>query len=167
MILLVALGAAHAQTDSARTPMHRYAPAVGLDVGYGWRSGTGEHGPDLAVMYRDALGTIDLEAILYQRWFNNDTYSLGHFGFGFGFLVFMPGMFDHVSGRAGLEPKIGVDFTVWTTTLGIGIPVGAEYYLPLVASWDASLGASVEPQFNLNTDKNTVVFDLRIGIRYH
>lgn len=167
LIELVIASATQAQElEDSSVAMHRYAPAVGLDVGIGWRS-NGEHGPLLELSYRDALGSVDLEAVLYQQWSNNEMYSLGHFGFGFGFLVFMPDVFHHRPSTAGFEPMIGVDFTVWSTTLGIGIPVGAEYYLPLVPSCDASIGASVEPQFNLNADRNTVRFDLRLGVRYH
>lgn len=167
MATTVAAISSYAQSPSdSLVPMHRYAPAVGFDIGAGWRS-NGESGPQLDLMYRDALGSVDLEAILYQQLFNNDRYSLGHFGFGFGFLIFLPEVFGHRPATAGLEPMIGVDFTVWSTTLGVGIPVGAEYYIPLVQSWDACIGASIEPQFNLNVDPNTVHFDLLFGLRYH
>ena len=137
----------------------------GLDIGYGWGSG-GSHGPGLELSYRTALGSIDLQGVLFQRWFNNDVYSLGHFGFGFGFLVFKPSLFVLSDGGTVLEPLIGLDFTVWTSTLGIGFPLGAEIRMPVVRHIQVSCALTYEPQINLNTIQNTRIFDVRLGVRY-
>jgi hypothetical protein len=152
-----------AETDSTVTPVIRREPIAGLDIGYGWRSNS-ESGPMLMASYRTEFGSVDLAGILYQRFFNNDTYSLGHFGFGFGFLIYKE---VPLGQTMSLHPFVGFDMTVWTTTLGVGFPLGAEVHYPIVSSLDASVSASFEPQFNLNSDKNTRIFDVRLGVRYH
>ncbi|HYM19868.1 MAG TPA: hypothetical protein VEW28_02575 [Candidatus Kapabacteria bacterium] len=163
------LPSAHAQaaaTDTTHTYIYRSNWQAGLDIGYGFGSNS-EKGPGLALSYRTSLGSVDLSGILFQRWFNNDVYSLGHFGFGFGFLIYKPRLVSFGSSDVTIEPFVGIDFTVWTSTLGIGIPLGAELHVPLVPSLDAALGLSFEPQFNPNSVQNTRIFDVRAGIRYH
>jgi len=140
---------------------------VGIDLLYGWRS-NGEHGLGLMASYRTPIGSLDLEGNLFQRFFTgSDTakYSFGRFGFGFGFGIIVPQLIK--TSGAVIEPRFGVSFTVWNNTLGIGFPTGAEVHVPIVSIMDASFGALVEPEFNLNSVKNTLVYDLRLGVRFH
>jgi hypothetical protein len=171
LFLLLFSGEAIAQkaiTDSAgNDPLSLRPTQVGIDLLYGWRS-NGEHGLGLMASYRTPIGSLDLEGNLFQRFFSgSDTakYSFGRFGFGFGLGVVIPQLLK--TGNATIEPKLGVSFTVWNNTLGIGFPAGAEVHIPIVSIMDVSFGAIVEPEFNLNSVQNTIIYDLRLGVRFH
>ncbi len=165
VFLLLSASCVFASNDSTGT-----RPAIiGADVGYGSRS-NGESGLEVFALYRTPLGGIDFEGSIFQRFFgagDSVNFSIGRFGFGFGFGCYVPDMIAFGSSGITVEPKLGVNFTVWTSTVGIGIPAGAEVHIPIVTSWDASIAATVEPQINLNAVKNTTIVDVRVGIRYH
>ncbi|HET9135790.1 MAG TPA: hypothetical protein VFO76_04070 [Candidatus Kapabacteria bacterium] len=157
-----------ATTDSAYTDLLALRPIqVGVDLLYGWRS-NGEHGLGLMASYRTPIGSLDFEGNLFQRYFSGSdtaTFSFGRFGFGFGLGIIVPQLIK--ISRSVIEPRFGVSFTVWNNTLGIGLPTGAEVHIPIVSIMDASFGAIVEPEFNLNAVQNTIIYDLRLGVRFH
>ena len=153
---------AYSQTEStSKETAGFYRPDYAtVSLGYGTRSNQ-MHGLTLNAAFRSPLSSdFDLEGRVFKRLFDD-------IGFGFGFVGFLPELVKIGSSGANIEPMLGATFTVWSSTVAIGVPMGFEFHQPIISILDLSIGGTVEPQFNLNSDKNTVIVDVRIGIRYH
>ncbi len=157
---LVEIGYSQSETTSKETSSFFRPDYATVSLGYATRSNQ-QHGLTLNAAFRSPLSSdFDLEGRIFERRFV-DT------GFGFAFVGFLPDLVKTGSSGANIEPMLGASFTVWPTTVAVGIPMGLEFHQPIISILDLSIGGTVEPQFNLNSDKNTVIVDVRIGIRYH
>ncbi len=157
---LVEIGHSQPEPASKETPGFYRPDYASFSVGYGSRSNQMQ-GFTLNAGFRSPLASdFDLEGRVFKRLFDD-------IGFGFGFVGFLPELVKIGSSGANIEPMLGANFTVWSPTVAIGVPMGFEFHQPIFSILDLSIGGTVEPQFNLNSDKNTVIVDARIGIRYH
>ncbi len=160
MSCLVELGYSQTKTTTKETAGFYRPDYATVSLGFATRSNN-MNGLTLNAAFRSPLSSdFDLEGRIFERRFA-DT------GFGFAFVGFLPDLVKIGDSGANIEPMLGASFTVWTYTVAIGIPMGLEFHQPIISILDLSIGGTVEPQFNLNSDKNSVIVDVRIGIRYH
>ena len=90
-------------------------------------------------------------------------------GFGFDFRLIMPYIFYPSGSHTNFSPLAGLSLTVWPVfkpTVSVGIPVGLEYEFLIDNFPNISVSANASPLINLSTEKNTIIFDLRLGIRF-
>jgi hypothetical protein len=146
--------------DSTRI-VHERRGAGGIEVGHAWRS-DGFYGLFFRLFYEAEIGRIFLNAGAFSyRKFDD--------GFGFDFRIRMPSLFYPSGSHTNFSPLAGISFTVWPVTkptVSIGFPVGIEYEFLIDDFPNLSVSANAAPLINLSTEKNTVIFDLRLGIRF-
>ncbi len=148
--------------DSVRI-MHERRGAGGLEVAHAWRTDVDHfRGFFIRGFYEAEIGRTFLNAGAFSYQKIND-------GFGFDFRLRMPWIFYPSGSHTNFSPLAGVSFTVWPVTratVSVGFPVGIEYEFLIEDFPNISVAANAAPQLNLSSEKNTVVFDLRIGIRF-
>jgi hypothetical protein len=146
--------------DSTRT-LHERRGAGGVEVAYARRS-DGFDGLFFRFFYEAEIGRIFLNAGAF-------TYNKINDGFGFDFRLRMPSLFYPSGSHTNFSPLAGISFIVWPIlkpTVSIGFPVGIEYEFLIENFPNLSVSANAAPLVNLSTEKNTVIFDLRFGIRF-
>jgi hypothetical protein len=163
VVIVLCGSTVHSQTptsDSARM-VHERRSAGGLEMGHAWRS-DGFHGLFFRVFYEAEIDRIFLNAGAFSYRKIND-------GFGFDFRLRIPTLFYPSGSHTNFSPLAGFSFTVWPdlkATVSAGFPVGIEYEFLIEHFPNVSLGAVASPQINLSAEKNTVIFDVRLGIHF-
>jgi hypothetical protein len=134
----------------------------GVEIGHSWRSDTFK-GLFFRAFYEAEIGRTFLNAGVFSYNKIND-------GFGFDFRLRMPWIFYPSGSHTNFSPLLGFSFTVWPvdkSTVSIGFPIGLEYEFMIEHFPNISVSANAAPLINLSAEPaNTVIFDLRIGIRF-
>ena len=137
--------------------------AGGVEVAHAWRTDVDHfQGFFFRGFYEAEIGRTFLNAGVFSYQKIDD-------GFGFDFRLRMPWIFFPSGSRTNFSPLAGVSFTVWPVTkatVSVGFPVGLEYEFLIDNFPNISVAANAAPQINLSSEKNTVVFDIRLGIRF-
>lgn len=146
----------HDSLDSIRVVDDRRVG--GIEAGHAWKSGG----------FRDIFFRAFYEAEIDKVFLNAGVFSYrkSYSGFGFDFRLRMPSLFYPSGSHKNFSPSAGLSFTVWPSTVSVGIPFGIEYEFPVEHFPILSVSTSAAPQINLSSEKNTIVFDLRLGIRF-
>ena len=131
--------------------------AGGFEVAFAHRS-DGMNAPFFRAFYEAEIGKTFLSSGAF-------SYQKINEGFGFDFRLRMPFVFYPEGRKTNFSPLVGMSFTVWPTTVAVGFPIGIEYELLLDHFPNFSFAANIAPQLNLSTEKNRIIFDIRIGIR--
>ena len=92
-------------------------------------------------------------------------------GFGFDCRLRMPWIFYPSQSHQNFSPLAGFSFTIWPTgdkqTVSVGFPIGIEYEFLINDFPNISVNINATPEVNLSSSvANTVVYDLRLGIRF-
>jgi hypothetical protein len=133
----------------------------GIEAAHGWRN-DGFKGFFFRVFYEAEIGRTFLNAGAFSYNKIND-------GFGFDFRLRMPWIFYPGGSHTNFSPLAGFSFTIWPTdksTVSVGIPIGIGYEYLIENFPNISASVNVSPQFNLSKEPNTLIYDLRIGIRF-
>ncbi|MFI5264387.1 MAG: hypothetical protein ACHQM6_07725 [Candidatus Kapaibacterium sp.] len=149
-----------ASADSTRIIDQRRS-AGGIEAAYASRT-DGFNGIFFRGFYEAQIGRTFLNAGAFSYRKIND-------GFGFDLRLRMPWIFYPSGSHTNFSPLAGVSFTVWPVlkpTVSVGFPVGIEYEFVIDQFPNLSVSANAAPLVNLGTEKNTVIFDLRLGIRF-
>jgi hypothetical protein len=161
---------AEAQTlSSGQSPsdstgiVHERRSAGVIEVAHGWRTNVDHfHGFFFRAFYEAQIG---------RTFLNAGAFSYNKFddGFGFDFRLRVPMIQAQGGSLSFYLPLGGLGFTVWPVTkptVTVGFPVGFEYEFFVVDFMSISINANMAPQITLNSDNNTVIFDVRLGIRF-
>ena len=142
---------------------HERRGVGGLEAGHGWRTDADHfQGYFIRGFYEAEIG---------RTFLNAGAFSYKNFdqGFGFDFRLRMPWIFYPSGSHTNFSPLAGISFTVWPVTrptVSVGFPIGIEYEFLIEGFPNISVSANAAPQVNLSIEKNTIVFDVRIGIRF-
>jgi hypothetical protein len=150
-----------AQAGDSITVDHSRRGAGGIEAAYARRT-DGFDGIFFRLSYEAQIGRTFLNAGAFSYQKIND-------GFGFDFRLRMPYLFYPSGKHTNFSPLAGLSFTVWPVykpTVSVGIPLGIEYEFLLEHLPNIIVSANAAPQIDLGAEKNTIVFDLRLGIRF-
>jgi hypothetical protein len=150
------------QADSAHI-IHQRRGAGGFEAAHAWRTDNDHfRGFFFRAFYEAEIGRTFLNAGAFSYQKIND-------GFGFDFRLRMPWIFYPGGSHTNFSPLAGLSFTVWPVTratVSVGFPVGLEYEFLIENYPNISVSVNAAPLINLSTEKNTVIFDVRLGIRF-
>ena len=153
-LLLIALVLFLAADSSAQ---QKDNTSFGLELGYGTRS-QNTSGYLVRGFYAVEFGTIEMELGALMT-------SIADDGFGFDIKTRIP--IESQRKKTSLVASFGFQTFVWSNTVSLGVPIGVHYRI--AASEDIVLEPSINvaPSFVLTPeDKNFVLFDVRLGIRF-
>jgi len=131
--------------------------SFGLELGYGTRT-QNTSGYLVRGFYGVQFGTIEMEIGALMTSIADDA-------FGFDIKTRIP--IESQRKKTSLVASFGLQALVWSNTVSIGVPIGVHYRI--AASEDILLEPSINvaPSFVLTPeDKNFVLFDVRLGIRF-
>jgi hypothetical protein len=131
--------------------------SFGLELGYGTRT-QNTSGYVVRGFYGVQFGTIEMEIGALMTSIADDA-------FGFDIKTRIP--IESQRKKTSLLASFGLQALVWSNTVSLGVPIGVHYRI--AASEDIVLEPSINvaPSFVLTPeDKNFVLFDVRLGIRF-
>lgn len=153
-LLLILLALFFAAESSAQ---EKNNTSFGLELGYGTRT-ENTSGYLARGFYAVEFGTIEMELGALMTSIADDA-------FGFDIKTRIP--VESQRKKTSLLASFGFQTLVWSNTVSLGVPIGVHYRV--AASDDIVLEPSVNvaPSFVLTPeDKNFVLFDVRLGIRF-
>jgi hypothetical protein len=135
----------------------RKTTSYGLELGYGTRTNA-HSGYLVRGFYAAEFGTVEMEI-------GGMFTAIADDGFGFDVKTRIP--IESKKKKTALLGSFGLNALVWSNTVSIGVPIGVHYR---IAASDAVIlepSVNVAPSFVLTPeDKNFVLFDVRLGIRF-
>ena|SRR5688572_2928950 len=131
--------------------------SFGLELGYGTRT-QNTSGLLARGFYSVEFGTIEMELGVLMTTIADDA-------FGFDIKTRIP--IEAQRKKTSLLASFGFQTFVWSNTVSLGVPIGVHYRIAASESVVLEPSINVAPSFVLTPeDKNFVLFDVRLGIRF-
>lgn len=131
--------------------------SFGLELGYGTRT-QNTSGLLARGFYSVEFGTIEMELGVLMTTIADDA-------FGFDIKTRIP--IESQRKKTSLLASFGFQTLVWSNTVSLGVPIGVHYRIAASESVVLEPSINVAPSFVLTPeDKNFVLFDVRLGIRF-
>lgn len=153
-LLLIVLVLFFATDSSAQ---QKNNTSYGLELGYGTRT-QNTSGYLVRGFYGSEFGTIAMEVGALMT-------SIADNAFGFDIKTRIP--IESGRKKTSLLASFGLQALVWSNTVSLGVPIGVHYRIAASESIMLEPSINFAPSFVLTPeDKNFVLIDVRLGIRF-